>query len=215
MLCDANQAYTDLESVRNKNGDKKMPQFTVPAFDQFINDMRVHCAKDLPETEHWEGVRGLLRVLCADQAMREASQSWPARRGVERVLHHDPDYGFFVGGLIRQPNHRANVHDHAHTWTIYGVLDGAERTHVYKRLDDKSVPGKATLELLAQNEAPTGTVDIVPPWVPHSEWGMGERSVAITVRSERPGNYAQTRFDMEAGTCNMNHRGLKLIPQPV
>ena len=192
-----------------------MTEYTVPAFKIFIDDLRDHFAKELPETEHWEGVRGILKTLCADEQMREKSKDWPAKRGVELQLHHDPDYEFFVGGLIRQPNHRANVHDHAHTWTVYGVLEGNERTHVYKRMDDDSVPGKATLELLAQSEAPTGHVDIVPPWVPHSEWGMGERSVAITVRSERPGSYAQTRFDMEAGTCNMNHRGLELIPQPV
>jgi predicted metal-dependent enzyme (double-stranded beta helix superfamily) len=192
-----------------------MADYSVPAFATFIDEVRALYAKDLPETEHWEGVRGLLKDLCADKAMREASQAWPAKRGIELVLHHDPDYDFFVGGLIRQPHHRANVHDHAHTWTIYGVLDGEERTHVYKRLDDGSVPGKATLELLVQNDGPAGHVDIVPPWVPHSEWGMGERSVAITVRSERPGSYAQNRFNLEEGTTNANHRGLTLIPTPV
>ena len=192
-----------------------MAEYSVRAFAIFIDDLRVHYAKDLPETAHWEGVRGLLKILCANEAMREASRAWPAKRGIERVLHHDSNYEFFVGGLIRLPHHRANVHDHAHTWTIYGVLDGEERTHVYKRLDDGSIAGKATLELIARNDAPTGHVDIVPPWVPHSEWGMGERSVAITVRSERPGSYAQNRFDLGSGTTNANHRGLELIPTPV
>ncbi len=192
-----------------------MTEYSVPAFKTFIDDLREHFAKDSPETEHWEGVRGILKTLCADGQMREKSKEWPAKRGVELQLHHDPDHGFFVGGLIRQPNHRANVHDHAHTWTIYGVLVGQERTHAYKRLDDGSVPGKAMLELLAQNEAPTGHVDIVPPWVPHSEWGMGERSVAITVRSQRPGGYSQNRFNLETGETNNAHRGLELIPTPV
>jgi predicted metal-dependent enzyme (double-stranded beta helix superfamily) len=192
-----------------------MAVYSVPAFAAFIDDVRAACAKNLPELDHWERGRDLLKVLCADEAMRAASHAWPAKRGVELVLHHDQDYGFFVGALIRQANHRANVHDHAHTWTVYGVLDGNERTHVYKRLDDGSTPGKANLELLAQNEAPTGHVDIVPPWVPHSEWGMGERSVAITLRSEKPGSYSQNRFNLEAGTTNGSHRGLQLIPTPV
>ncbi len=192
-----------------------MAEYTVPAFATFIDDLRAHFEKGLPETEHWEGVRGILKTLCADPAMQEASNAWPAKRGVELQLHHDPDHDFFVGALIREPNHRANVHDHAHTWTVYGVLVGDERTHVYRRLDDEGVPGKATLELMAQNEAPAGHVDIVPPWVPHSEWGMGERSVAITVRSQRPGGYAQNRFDMKTGTTNNNHRGLELIPTAV
>ena len=192
-----------------------MPKYSVSAFKEFIDKLRNHFSKDLPETEHWEGVRGLLKELCADEQMRKKSREWPAKRGVELQLYHDPDYGFFVGALIREPKHRANVHDHAHTWTIYGVLDGDERTHVYKRLDDGSKPGMAKLELLKRNEAPTGHVDIVPPWVPHSEWGIGERSVAITVRSQRPGGYAQNRFDLENDTTNNNHRGLTLIPTPV
>ena len=192
-----------------------MPNYSVPAFATFIENLRSHFSKKYSEAEHWEGVRKILQILCTDEEMRTKSREWPAKRGVELELHHDIDYKFFVGALIRQPKHRANVHDHAHTWTIYGVLDGKERTHVYKRLDDGSSMGKAEIKLLAQNEAPTGHVDIVPPWVPHSEWGMGERSVAITVRSQRPGGYAQNRFNLETGETNNNHRGLKLIPTTV
>jgi hypothetical protein len=44
---------------------------------------------------------------------------------------------------------------------------------------------------------------------------MGERSVAITLRSEKPGSYSQNRFNLEAGTTNGSHRGLQLIPTPV
>ena len=192
-----------------------MKEYKTPSFEIFINELRSHFAKNLAETEHWEGVRQLLKILCANEQMRKKSKEWVAKRGVELQLHHDPDYGFFVGGLIRQPNHRANIHDHAHTWTIYGVLDGEERTHVYRRLDNGSKPGMAELELLSQSDAPTGHVDIVPPWVPHSEWGMGERSVAITVRSQKPGGYAQNRFNLRTGETNNNHRGLELIPTSV
>jgi len=187
-----------------------MADYTIPAFANFIDGLRALYAKGLPETEHWEAARGLLKILCADAAMREASRPWPAKRGIELVLHHDPDYGFFVGGLIRQPHHRANVHDHAHTWTVYGVLDGEERTHVYKRLDDESVPGKATLELLARNDAPTGHVDMVPPHIPHAEWGNSERSVAITVRTTKPGSYDQVMFDPDTGRTGIS-RGLELV----
>jgi predicted metal-dependent enzyme (double-stranded beta helix superfamily) len=192
-----------------------MAEYSVPAFAKLIDDLRALWAKELPEAEHWESVRAISEVLCGDEAMREASTAWPAKRGVELQLHHDPDYAFFVGALIRQPHHRANVHDHGYTWTVYGVLDGEELTHVYKRLDDGSVPGKAELELIAATAAPAGHVVVVPPFMPHSEWGMGERSVAITVRSHRPGGHNQTRFNLETGDTNGAHRGLELIPTPV
>ena len=73
------------------------------------------------------------------------------------------------------------------------------------------MPGEATLELIDKHEALTGHVDAVGPWVPHSEWGAGDRSVAITVRSDRPGGYAQNRFYPETGTTDDKHRGLELI----
>ena len=55
-----------------------MTEYTVPAFKIFIDDLRDHFAKELPETEHWEGVRGILKTLCADEQMREKSKDWPA-----------------------------------------------------------------------------------------------------------------------------------------
>ncbi|MCY4546762.1 MAG: hypothetical protein OXC28_00220 [Defluviicoccus sp.] len=192
-----------------------MAGYTVPAFARFIDDLRTHFAKDLPEAARWRGVRDLLGVLVADPEMRAASRGWTAKKGREYVLHHDPEHGFFVGALVREPDHRAFIHDHAHSWTAYGVLDGAEITHVYQRTDDGGTPGKATLELVDRHDAPTGHVDLVGPWVPHSEWGASDRSVAITVRSDRPGGYSQNRFFPETGRTDNTHRGLELVPLAV
>ncbi|MDE0172560.1 MAG: hypothetical protein OXI22_17555 [Defluviicoccus sp.] len=192
-----------------------MAGYTVPAFARFIDDLRAHFAKHLPEEERWRGVKDLLRILVDDPEMRAASRGWTAKKGREYVLHHDPDRGFFVGALVREPGHRAFIHDHAHTWTVYGVLDGAEITHVYARTDDGTTPGKATLELIDRHDAPAGHVDLIGPWVPHSEWGASDRSVAITVRSDRPGGYSQNRFFPETGSTDDTHRGLVLVPLAV
>ena len=192
-----------------------MAGHTIPAFARFIDDLRAHFGNDLPEEVRWRGVQDLLAILVADREMRAASRGWTAKKGREYVLHHDPDRGFFVGALVREPGHRAFIHDHAHTWTVYGVLDGAEITHVYQRTDDGGTPGRATLELIDRHEAPTGHVDLIGPWVPHSEWGASDRSVAITVRSDRPGGYSQNRFFPETGTADNTHRGLVLVPLAV
>ena len=191
-----------------------MTDYSVPAFASFIESMRAHFAKGLPEQEHWEGVRDFLKTLCADDAMREASRGWEAKKGREYILHHDPEFDFFVGALVRQPNHIAGVHDHGPTWTIYGVLDGQEITHVYDRLDDGSKPGYAEIKLSHKYDAPTGHVDMVPPHVPHAEWGNSDRSVAITVRTTKPGSYDQVMFDPETGKTGTS-RGLELVPLAV
>ena len=188
-----------------------MTNYSIPAFNILINNMRTHFAKNLPEKIQWEGVRELVKTLCANETMRNASRSWIAKKGREYVLHIDEEYDFFVGALVREPHHRAGIHDHGPSWTIYGVLDGVEMPHIYKSIDDPNDPHKTKLEIKNKYNAPTGHGDIVPPHVIHCEWGMSERSVAITVRTANPNTYDQNRFDLKTGKT-WTSRGLNLVP---
>ena len=58
-----------------------MTDFANPAFAAFIDELRVHFTRGLPEQEHWEGVRDRLKTLCADDAMRAVSRGWEAKKG--------------------------------------------------------------------------------------------------------------------------------------
>ena len=188
-----------------------MNDATHPAFRAFVDDLRALWSEELDEDDHWLRVKSRLGAFVDQGELRLASRGWPGGRGEELVLHHDPDHGFFVGGLVRPGPHEATPHDHAHTWTAYGVLDGTEITTLYRRTDGGEEPGRATIEVSGRYEAPAGHVDLVRPWQIHAESNNGERSVAITVRTEKPGGYGQNMFFPD-GTTNMNHRGLKLIP---
>ena len=191
-----------------------MTQYQNRAFNKFIKNMHELFAKKLPDAEQWKGVKPLLSSLLADQDFQQESLSWTKKRGREYILHHDTKYDFFVGALVREPKHAAMAHDHGPTWTIYGVLDGDEITHIYRRLDNGENEGYAKLELKTRTEAPAGSVDVVPPFVIHAENGNSERSVAITVRTTKPGSYDQTMFDIETGKTGIS-RGLELIPLQV
>ena len=182
------------------------------SFTSFIDDVRALYRENLPEDEHWKEASRVMKNLVGDPTLREHSETWPVGQGRELILHHDREFGFFVGGLVRHPWHKARAHDHAHTWTVYGVVYGEELTTRYERLDDGSVPGKAELRKLGEFPAPAGAVDVVKPWEIHTESNEGDRSVAVTLRSEIPGNYNQNMFDPKAGTTHNNHRGLELIP---
>ena len=188
-----------------------MTEYKNPAFNQFVEDLRVHYGKKLPEKEHWEGVHDLLKILISDQELCNASKAWEAKKGREYILHHDQIYDFFVGGLVREKKHVASVHDHGPTWTVYGVLDGDEITHLYERLDKGEKPGYGKVKLLQKYEVPAGHVDIVPPHIPHAENGNSPRSVDITVRTTKPGSYDQIRFNPETGQTGIS-RGLELVP---
>jgi predicted metal-dependent enzyme (double-stranded beta helix superfamily) len=172
---------------------------TLPVFDRFIQHLRAAWA-ELPDTEaRMKKGAQLLEDLVNDQAMREVSKNWPSTEGRKNLLfYEDPDYGFAINGVVRVARRKGSIHDHAHAWTAYGVLDGTESLERFRRIDDKSKDGHARLELESISEGKPGTVDLVPPFEVHAEQGGPMRSVAIILRSERvAGKVLQGSYDKE------------------
>jgi predicted metal-dependent enzyme (double-stranded beta helix superfamily) len=174
-----------------------------PAFEKFIHDLRAVWA-ELPDMEaRMKKGQKLLEELVKNESLREASKSWPSTEGRKNLLfHEDPDYGFAVNGVVRVPGRKGSIHDHAHAWTAYGILDGTESLERFRRVDDGSKEGYAKLELQSVTEGTPGKVDLVPPFDVHAEQGGPARSVAIILRSERvAGKVLQGSYDM--GNCTV------------
>ena len=133
--------------------------------------------------------------------------------GKQYVLYQDPDHGFVIDGLVRGHHHKAPAHDHAHTWTAYGIVSGWERMTRYVRKDDGGDPTRADIELVSSEICEAGTVDIVPPWDIHTESNDENRAVALSVRSETLGDFDQNIF-REDGTLG-TIRGLDRVPFPL
>jgi predicted metal-dependent enzyme (double-stranded beta helix superfamily) len=175
---------------------------TLPAFEKFIQGLRAAWAK-LPDTEaRMQKGAALLEALVNDETMRQAAKNWPSTEGRKNLLfYEDADYGFAINGVMRAAGRKGSIHDHAHAWTAYGVLDGTESLERFRRLDDKSIDGYAKLELESVTEGKPGTVDLVPPFDAHAEQGGPTRSVAIILRSERvAGRVLQGSYDKERNT---------------
>lgn len=173
-----------------------------PAFEKFIDDLRAVWA-EVPDMEaRMKKGQKLLEELVKNESLREASKSWPSTEGRKNLLfHEDPDYGFAVNGVVRVPGRKGSIHDHAHAWTAYGILDGTESLERFRRVDDGSKEGYAKLELESVTEGAPGKVDLVPPFDVHSEQGGPARSVAIILRSERvAGKVLQGSYDMQNST---------------
>jgi predicted metal-dependent enzyme (double-stranded beta helix superfamily) len=176
----------------------------LPVFQKFITDLRAAFA-NAPDTKAaMETARDLLAELVTDDGLRAHSRDWPSTEGHKNLLlYEDPEYGFAVNAVVRTPNRKGGIHDHAHAWTAYGLLDGVEKLERYSRLDDGSKEGYAELRLDSVSESGPGTVDLVPPFDIHSEKGGPGRSVAVIVRSERvAGRVLQGRYDPEARTTH-------------
>ena len=174
----------------------------LPVFEKFIQDLRAAWA-ELPDMEaRMKRGQTLLESLVKDPIMREASKAWPSTEGRKNLLfYEDADYGFAVNGVVRVPGRKGSIHDHAHAWTAYGILDGTESLERFRRIDDGSKQGYAKLALESVTEGRPGKVDLVPPFDVHAEQGGPTRSVAVILRSERvAGKVLQGSYDKESNT---------------
>src|SRR5215472_6244228 len=126
---------------------------TENAMGRFVRKTRALFAKEADLDKRWNALRPILAELLADPDVIAASKKWPdcvpANGRAENLLfYEDPDYGFAINGLTKgdaRQGRSARIHDHAHIYTLYGVLDGRERVVRYNRLDDRSRPNYAEI----------------------------------------------------------------------
>ena len=173
------------------------------ALDRFVMKTRELFASEPDLDKRWAALPPILAELLADPDVLEASKSWPDcvpadGRAENLIFYEDPDYKFAVNGLTkgeaRQGRRAERVHDHAHIYTLYGVLDGHESISRYERLDDRSRPDYAEIRLVSEQAVGPGEIDLVKPYEIHVENTVGERTVAIIIRSEKSGGFNQGRY---------------------
>jgi predicted metal-dependent enzyme (double-stranded beta helix superfamily) len=169
------------------------------AVQKFIASARQLCAEEKDPDKRWQSMTPLLQELLADPAVREQSKNWPtcsqSDRAQNLLFYEDPEYKFVINGLIKAPKSRTQIHDHAHNWTLYGVLDGTETIERYERVDDRSRPDFAEIRKTVNVKVGAGKIDLVPPYEIHAEESGDERTVAIIIRAEKAGGFLQGRYD--------------------
>jgi predicted metal-dependent enzyme (double-stranded beta helix superfamily) len=175
------------------------------ALERFVRKTRALFAQESNLDKRWNNLRPILAELLADREVIEASKNWPdcvpADGRAENLLFYvDPDYGFAINGLTKgdaRQDRRARIHDHAHIYTLYGVLDGHERVVRYDRLDDRSKPDYAEIRESSDVLVGPGEIDLVKPYEIHTEITVGERTVAVIIRSQKGGDFNQGRYNPE------------------
>jgi predicted metal-dependent enzyme (double-stranded beta helix superfamily) len=173
----------------------------LPAFDRLIQELRHVWASESDLEPRMKRAETLLRAALADPAIVAHSKQWPWTPGQNLMLYEDPDYHFAINATVRKPGSKGAIHDHGHSWTLYGLIEGTERIERYRRTDDGKREGYAKLELANDRAMGPGGVDFVPPYAVHAERGGSDRSVAMIIRSERMvGRFKQHMFDLEKNT---------------
>ena len=196
----------------------------LPAVRRFIQALRDLHENEPDEQARWEAAAERLRELLADPALKAHAQNWPtspAKLGLEGkhanlLFYEDPDYGFVFNGLIKKQSAKTTVHDHGPSWTLYGVLDGAESVARFRRTDDGGAPGdlpqQAQVEATETIEVGAGHVDCIGPWEIHAEYNSDdERAIAFIVRSQKSGTFVQNIFYQKDGSVEQYY-GPEQIP---
>jgi predicted metal-dependent enzyme (double-stranded beta helix superfamily) len=175
------------------------------AKDRFIRKTRALFAKESDLDKRWNALRPILAELLADPEMIAASRQWPdcvpANGRAENLLfYEDKDFGFAINGLVKGAARHgapARIHDHAHIYTLYGVIDGREKVIRYDRIDDRSKPNFAQIKESSNLLCGPGEIDLVKPYEIHTEVTVGERTVAVIIRSQKGGDFNQGRYNPE------------------
>lgn len=174
----------------------------LPAFQKFIDDVRAVWAEVPDDETRMKRAHEIMeRDLLKDPELLAHSKDWPSTEGRKNLLlYTDPDYGFVINAVVREPGRTGSVHDHADGWVLYGLLDGTETLERFDMVEDRRKDGYAKVELTSANAGQAGKADLVAPYDIHAEQGSDIRSVAVILRSRvLVGEVLQGRYDRETG----------------
>jgi predicted metal-dependent enzyme (double-stranded beta helix superfamily) len=181
---------------------------------EFVESIRALYAEDPDPAVVWPQARAPMTALLGDAELIESAKDWPVSAHENLLFYEDPDHGFVLNGLIKAPGQTTRIHDHAHVWVLYGVLTGGEDIVNFERTDDGAVADKAIVHEAGRRNVGPGALDIVEPWSIHAEEAGADGSVAVILRSEKPGGFLQGRYDTETGKY-WRGRGVRQIPYPL
>ena len=125
------------------------------------------------------------------ELLREAKPS--------KELYRDPDYGFIQMGHVHQQSHGNTPHDHGPCWVIYGSYSGVTEITVYRRMDDASVPGRATVEKRELHRLTPGVAYAYLPGDIHSTRAVEGPAVVFRFLSYDLEKIQRYRYNIEKG----------------
>ena len=175
------------------------------ALDEFIHDMTDLVATQPDQATLFDRGSRLIERLVRDPESVPEEYRRPAlygRRpgGGSYVLHRAP--GLSVTSVVWGPGSHVGPHDH-HTWGMIGVMGNAIQETRFRRVDDRSREGYATLEKDRTVLVKPGQVSLLVPDVDeiHQLDNFSDRTtVEIHVYGTDLVGLQRCRYDVQTGT---------------
>jgi hypothetical protein len=146
-------------------------------------------------------VKALMEKLFASTSPDEPWMDELIRDGKpSRELYRAPDFGFIQMGHVHRQGHGNKPHDHGPCWVVYGSYQGVTEITKYKRTDDGSKPGVATIEKERLDRLSPGVVQPYLPGEIHSTNAVEGPAVVFRFLSFDLERVERYRYSIENGT---------------
>ena len=134
-----------------------------------------------------------------------AAHCGPEASGGANLLYEDPELGFQILAHIMDKDYAGGPHDHGKSWAIYGQAVKHTDMTEWRRKDDGSVPGKATIKKERTYRMERGQAGIFQDRAIHSiAYPAGSRFIRVTGTNLE--TIARGRYNPDAGTMKVEKR---------
>ncbi len=132
---------------------------------EWVEEMNGLVARAADPLEQVMGALEIMERALAGAREWDLARFTPGRSSYARhLLHRDPADRFCLLCLVWKPGQGTPIHDHDHTWGVYGVLKNRMRFVNYHQDFENGAP---SLKVISSTVAPEGAVTTVLP--PHCD----------------------------------------------
>lgn len=170
---------------------------------QLLADMKSICAEHNSEREILSAMRPLARRAALSKSTWLTDAMWrtdPEQGFGVHLLHEEPDHTMAIFAVSWLPSRGAPPHDHG-TWAVIAGVDGPEKNEFYRRTDDGSQPGRATLKKVGETLCGHGDVVAIPSGMIHSVLNeTASTTVSLHLYGKHINYTGRSQFDLASGT---------------
>ncbi len=169
--------------------------------ENYVEDLRRITGETDDEDEIIRRVGPLAQRLARDKSwLQDRHYETDEEQGFGTfLLHEEPDHALAVLAVNWLPGRGAPPHDHG-TWAVVAGVDGVERNTRYRRLDDRSRPDYAELEVKHVIHADAGELICMKSGGIHS---VHNDSDAVTLSLHTYGRHVnhtpRAQYNLETG----------------
>lgn len=146
-------------------------------------------------------VKALMEKLFASTSPDEPWMAELIREGKpSRELYRDPDRGFIQMGHVHKQDHGNLPHDHGPCWVVYGSYQGVTDITTYRRTDDGTEAGRASLEKKELHRLSPGVVHPYLPGEIHSTHAVEGPAIVFRFLSYDLEKIERYRYNPDKGT---------------